>query len=176
MMSPLQSSKQFNTLPLMLQTVSILHNRSHRKRRQQSFDDDDDENDGRLEEGLERGVRQEHFFEKVLKDNEANFMQVRIELKNVPRLETKYLPWILTFSLPPLFLRSRNLRTILVSMHYMSSFSIFLLLYSIKQNYILVVSEVKFTYSSHLDGMTLILQRCYICNFPFKVTQKIMEI
>jgi hypothetical protein len=77
MMSQLQSSKQFSTLPLMLQTVCNMHNRSHRKRRHQSFDDDDDD-DGQLEEKSERLVRHEHFFKNVLKDNEAKFMQVRI--------------------------------------------------------------------------------------------------
>jgi len=82
MMSPLQSLKQINTLTLMVQTVCNMHNRSHRKRRHQSFDDDDGD-DGRLEEGLERGVRHEHFSESVLKDTEAKFMQVRIELKTV---------------------------------------------------------------------------------------------
>jgi len=110
-----------------------MHNRSRRKRRHQSFDDDDDD-DGRLEEKSERLVRLEHFFENMLKDNEAKFMQVCMELKTVPRQEPKYLPWTLTFSLPPLFgrrklqARSRNLRTLF------SKFYIFVKCYSIILN------------------------------------------
>ena len=65
----------------MLQTVCNMHNRSHHKRHHQSFDDDND--DGRLEEKSERSVRLEHFFENVLKDNEAKFMQAKTKIPSL---------------------------------------------------------------------------------------------